>query len=123
MLSSAAIFLLASCAHAPPTSRLIGAWTATSQNAAGSSFLFRPDGSATWNLGRPFEIRYRIDDRAAPARLDLSGFETGPLKGRTLHCLVELANDMLRLDCDPTTYPASFDPEQTQVFARQAGGA
>ena len=123
MLSSAVALFLASCAHTPPTSPLLGTWVATSQNAAGSSFQFRPDGSATWNLGQPFEIQYQINDQATPTRLDLSGFKVGPLKGRTLYCLVELSEETLRMDCEPTAHPASFNPEQTQVFARQAGGA
>lgn len=124
LLSSATALMLASCAHTPPKpSPLLGTWTATSQNAAGSSFHFRPDGSATWNLGQPFEIRYLINDSSAPTRLDLSGFQTGPLKGRTLYCLIELSNDTLRMDCEPTAHPASFNPGQTQVFTRQSGGA
>lgn len=114
---------LASCAHAPPApSPLLGTWTASSQNAAGSSFQFRPGGSATWNLGQPFEIRYQINDPSAPTRLDLSGFQAGPLKGRTLYCLIDLSDDTLRMDCEPTAHPASFNPEQTQVFSRQSGG-
>jgi hypothetical protein len=124
MLSIAALLLLASCAHTVPApAPLVGTWVATSANAAGSSFEFRSDGSATWRLSQPFEIRYRLNSQTAPTHLDLSGFQTGPLEGRTLYCLVELAHDNLRMDCEPTAHPTSFDPDQTQVFTRQGGGA
>lgn len=115
---------LASCAHAPSAKApLVGTWAAISQNAAGSSFEFRPDKSATWRLGQPFEIEYEVDDQSEPTKLDLFGFQTGPLKGRTLFCLIEISESMLRMDCEPTERPSSFNPEQTQAFSRGRDGA
>lgn len=85
--------------------------------------LFLSSCAPSWNLGQPFEIQYQINDPSMPTRLDLSGFQTGPLKGRTLYCLIDLSNDTLRMDCEPTAHPASFNPEQTQVFSRKSRGA
>jgi hypothetical protein len=121
---TAVALFLASCAHNPAsTSPLLGTLAATSPNAAGSSFQFRADGTATWKLGQAFEIQYQTDDPRAPTRVDLSGFQSGPLKGRTLYCLIDLSDDTLQMDCEPSGYPSSFNPEQTQVFSRQPGSA
>lgn len=128
LLAGLSLLLLSACTHAPGhRSPLLGTWTGESQNAAGSSFEFREDGTATWRLQQPFEIRYRVDDPLAPVHLDLFGFQTGPLEDRTLFCLIELAGDRLRMDCEPSERPGALDPEQTQVFTRQStrpsGGA
>jgi hypothetical protein len=51
--------------------------------------------------------------------LDLFGFQTGPLKDRTLHCLVELnGEDEFRTDCEPGDRPQQLDPQQMQEFVR-----
>jgi hypothetical protein len=122
-VAAAFVLGLTSCAHTPPTpSPLLGIWEATSQNAAGSSFQFRPDNGATWNLGQPFEIQYRVDDSSTPRQLDLFGFTSGSLKGRTLFCLIEISDGTLRMDCEPTDRPTALNPEQTQTFSRTSGG-
>lgn len=118
------LLFLAACAHAPGyRSPLLGSWTGESQNAAGSAFEFRADGTATWRLGQPFDIQYRVNDPMAPAHLDLFGFQAGPLKDRTLYCLIDLADDRLRMDCEPSERPGSLNPEQTQVFTRKSDDA
>jgi len=123
-LTLVATLLVASCAHvASDQPQLIGAWNGTSGNAVGSSFSFRQRGDATWLVGQPFEIKYVANDLAAPTHLDLSGFQSGPLKDRTLYCLIELAGNTLRMDCEPSERPAAFNPEQTQVFTRHEDGA
>lgn len=123
LLACLGLLVLSACAHTPAhapehRSPLLGTWVGESQNAAGSAFEFREDGTATWRLGQPFEIRYRVDDPMAPAHLDLFGFQAGPLKERTLYCLIELVDDRLRMDCEPSERPGSLNPEQTQVFLR-----
>lgn len=115
-----AVALVGSTACGPPTpepSPLIGTWRAVSANAVGTSFEFREDGSATWNLSQPFEIRFRADS-AALTQLDLFDFSSGPLQGRTLFCLIDVTDRTLRMDCEPRERPTAFDEEQTQVFER-----
>lgn len=120
---AAALLVLSSCAHTPPkTALILGTWNGVSQNASGSSFQFRSDKSATWNLGQSFEIQYEIDDQSTPTKLDLFGFQVGSLRGRTLLCIVEFSENTLRMDCEPTERPTSFNPEQTQVFSRDRDG-
>jgi hypothetical protein len=124
ILACLGLLFLVACAHAPGyRSPLLGTWVGESQNAAGSAFEFRADGTATWRLDQPFDIRYRVDDPLAPAHLDLFGFQTGPLKERTLYCLIDLVDDRLRMDCEPSERPGSLNPEQTQVFIRKPSGA
>jgi hypothetical protein len=120
--------LVAGCGAAPspapsqtpaPVS-LVGTWAGESQNAAGTSFVFRGDGTVTWQLSQPFEIRYLSDLAANPATLDLYGFHGGtPLDGRTLKCIIEITGDRMRMDCEPGSYPAAFSGTQTQTFVRR----
>jgi hypothetical protein len=121
-------FLLAATlapADAPP--RIVGQWSATSANAEGSSFEFEPADKVVWRThGRPFSLAYRLDATVTPWTLDLVGFTDGPLAGRTLYCIVEIAGKRLRMDCEPGApnaagagkRPAAFVPEQTREFER-----
>lgn len=104
-------------APTPPT--LEGAWAGESQNASGTGFLFRGDGTVTWTLGQAFEIQYRADLSSTPAKLDLFGFQGGPLAGRTLNCIIDIAGERMRMDCEPGSYPAAFSDTQTQTFVRR----
>lgn len=110
---------------------LTGEWVATSDNAEGSSFVFREDGTALWLLPDTFPIRYESDLQTSPHTLDLSGFDRGPLEGYVLYCIFELDGDaVLRLDCEPgvasdrgaAIRPKEFGAEQTQTFARRGVG-
>lgn len=111
-------------------SGLVGEWQATSENAEGTSFVFRDDGTALWLLPDTFRIQYEADLDASPKALDLSGFESGPLEGYVLYCVFELEGEELRLDCEPGVAsergagirPDEFGDEQTQTFARRDGG-
>ncbi|HKY61193.1 MAG TPA: hypothetical protein VJP59_09290 [Gemmatimonadota bacterium] len=124
-----AIPVAAACGDAPG---LVGEWEATSENAEGTSFVFREDGSALWLLPDTFRIRYEADPDASPRTLDLSGFEDGPLRGYVLYCIFDLeGDDTLRLDCEPGVAtergagirPDEFGGEQTQTFARRGAGS
>ncbi len=106
---------------------LVGEWEASSENAEGSSFIFREDGTALWLLPDTFRIRYRADFDSTPHTLDLSGFEEGPLRGYLLYCIFDFQDDdILRLDCEPGVAsdrgagirPDAFGAQQTQIFAR-----
>ncbi|HEU4570892.1 MAG TPA: META domain-containing protein, partial [Gemmatimonadales bacterium] len=108
-----------------PTSAatLLGPWHVVSDNALGTGFDFRPDSTVTWQLGAPSELRYAFDPAPDPAHLDITGFPGGPLKGRTLYCVVKFSTpDRFRMDCepgeDPAARPHGFDAAQTEEFAR-----
>lgn len=109
---------------------LTGEWVATSENAEGSAFTFREDGTALWLLPDTFRLRYEADHRSSPHTLDLSGFESGPLQGYVLYCIFELeGDDTMRLDCEPgvpgergaNIRPEGFGAQQTQTFVRRGG--
>lgn len=110
---------------------LVGEWEATSENAEGTSFVFREGGSALWLLPDTFRIQYETDLDVSPHALDLSDFEDGPLEGYVLYCIFDLEGaDRLRLDCEPGVAtergagirPDEFGGEQTQTFSRRGGG-
>lgn len=114
-------------ADPPPRSPILGKWTAASANAQGASFEFEPADKVVWRThGEAFSLAYRLDRSVTPWTLDLVGFAEGPLKGRTLYCIAEIARGRLRMDCEPGApnaegvrkRPAAFVPEQTQEFER-----
>lgn len=107
--------------------QLTGEWVATSENAQGTTFVFRDDGTALWLLPDTFRLRYAVDNDASPSTLDLSGFDRGPLQGYVLYCIFEFESaDTMRLDCEPGVdsdrgagiRPGQFGAEQTQTFER-----
>jgi hypothetical protein len=123
------VLLAAALALADPPRRspILGNWTATSANAAGSSFEFEPGDKVVWRTdGQALSLAYRLDRSVTPWTLDLIGFAEGPLKGRTLYCIAEIAQGRLRMDCEPggpnaegvAKRPAAFVPGQTQEFER-----
>jgi hypothetical protein len=114
-------------ADASPPPSIVGKWTAVSASAKGSSFEFEPVDKVVWRThGQAFSLAYRLDRNVTPWALDLVGFSEGPLAGRTLYCIAELARERLRMDCEPGApnaegvrkRPAAFVPEQTQEFER-----
>ncbi len=131
LLAGYAVVSLAACAApAPspvpaPAPRLLGTWDGDDR----STFVFREGGEALWILpiSTPpdtFAIRYRYDATASPAHLDISGFQSGPLAGRTLYCIVEPSGEgAFRMDCEPGTVesarPAALNPAQTRGYRRR----
>jgi len=127
MGAGVAVLLATVVLAGPPRPPILGKWTATSANAQGSSFEFEPVDKVVWRAhGQPFSLAYRLDASVTPWTLDLVGFTEGPLKGRTLYCIAEIAQERLRMDCEPGApsaegarkRPAAFAPEQTQEFER-----
>ncbi|MET0200440.1 MAG: hypothetical protein ABW245_01160 [Gaiellaceae bacterium] len=127
MILAISTLLLAALAADPPPPSLLGRWTAVSENAKGASFEFEPADKVVWRTHKqPWSLAYKLDTTVAPWALDLVGFADGPLKDRTLYCIVERTGDRFRMDCEPGApnaegakkRPAAFVPEQTQEFER-----
>lgn len=119
-------FVFTCCQFNSNCRELTGQWT----NREGQYFLFEPNGQAYWliKFGSEFDtfpIQYQYDCKQKPAILDLSGFKSGPLKGRTLFGILEWTSDSsFRFDGEPgasqEVRPETFDPEQTQRYYREA---
>jgi hypothetical protein len=131
MILTASLLVAALTAADPAAPSLVGKWTAASANAKGATFEFEPADKVVWRLPvGTYSLAYQLDTRTTPWTLDLVGFKDGPLKDRTLYCIVERTGDRFRMDCEPgaptaegaTKRPAAFVPEQTQEFVRETGG-
>lgn len=119
------ILLLFSTCQNSDCGVLVGRWT----NREGQVFQFEPSGKALWlvQFGSKFDtfpIHYQYNCKQKPATLDLSGFQSGPLSGKTLFGIVEWASDsVFRFDAEPGTAPdvrpATFNPEQAQRYFRE----
>jgi hypothetical protein len=111
--------LCAACASAPS---LPGTWRGSSANAAGTVLDFRADGTLAWTFpGGTVTAKYVTSGR----ELDITDFSGGMLQGSALYCIHELETPRrMRMDCERAQpgrteeRPASFDPQQTQVFER-----
>jgi len=89
-----------------PTS-LVGQWTGNDTSGAEHLFEFKSDGTADWMVsagGQQFQLEnihtaYNTD--VMPFTLDLTGFQDGPLNGKTLFGIVEFSGDYsMRFDAD-----------------------
>jgi hypothetical protein len=124
LLAGVAAFMYC-CTSKPDCYELPGRWT----NREGQVLVFQPDGKAMWliQFGSQFDtfrVQYRYDCKQNPAALDLSGFESGPLSGKTLYGIVEWASDSaFRFDAEagasPEVRPKSFNVEQTERYFRE----
>jgi len=123
---------------APAVGPLVGSWeqsgavagAAGGDTASRQHFVFRADSTALWIVNTAarrdtFAVQYRLNATTSPAWLDLFGFGAGPLQGRTLYCIADLAvRDEFRLDCEPGrtgstgARPASFT-NQTLTLRRR----
>lgn len=108
----------------------------TYDNGGGQQLQFNPDGSALWIFEMPnsdtiprdtFHIQYHYDTVPNPDALDLSGFDHGFLKGKTLFGIAAFLGDsLLRFDSEPApsdtnaadVRPFDFDPIQTQSYRK-----
>ncbi|TNE50726.1 MAG: hypothetical protein EP344_17195 [Bacteroidetes bacterium] len=104
---------------------LSGKWS----NREGQAFYFKPDGKALWlvRFGSQVDtiaMEYRYDCQKTPVELDLSGFNSGPLEGKTLFGILEWVSDTsFRFDAEagpgPEVRPATFESEETQKFFQE----
>lgn len=118
------IILMFNCSD-PPCRDLQGRWT----NREGQAFYFKGNGKALWLIRfgsqiDTFVMEYRYDCRKQPAELDLSGFQSGPLSGKTLYGILEWNTDStFRFDAEagtqPDARPKAFETDQTQKFYRE----
>lgn len=116
---------LAGCGGGTSCRELTGQWS----NREGQTFVFQPNGKGLWLIRFGSEIdttrmEYRYDCQKQPAELDLSGFETGPLSGKTLFGILEWNSDTsFRFDAEagpgPEVRPVTFESDQTQKFYLQ----
>ncbi len=98
--------LLAACSSTADPS-IVGAWDGQGEAGTGTSLTLHDDGTALWVLdpataSGSYRVHYALDESATPARLDLFGFDRGPLHGLTLYGIAELTDpNTMRFDCEP----------------------
>lgn len=124
-LLGGAVSLFFCCNTTTPCHELTGQWS----NREGQFFLFQPNGKALWliKFGSQFDtfpVEYRYDCGQQPLTLDLTGFQSGPLTGKTLYGILEWTSDSsFRFDAEPgatpEVRPATFNTEQTMKFYKK----
>lgn len=98
-----------------------GAWI----NPDGFQFVFLPENNMLWltQFGTQYDtvhLRYTLDCGTAPAGLDLSNFDAGPHRGKTLYGIMEWTSDSsFRFRYEQDARPAVFDSDQTMRFVRR----
>ena len=122
--------LLFSCQPTDPN-KIIGKWSGEDSRGNKQIFLFKNDDTAL-QIFNPaakaytFNLDYKIKYSASPAELDLSGFNRGILKDKTLYGIVEFVHaDTFRVDFEPgpaDTIPENIRPrsftEQTVTYSK-----
>lgn len=119
------LLLLGACVGSAPD--VTGVWEGASANAEGWVLEFASDGSARWTVPQgTLDVRYRFDPSQTPHHLDLSGFTSGPLQGRTLYGIMEFDGaESFRWDAQPgeaeqeNARPLSFVDDETRVMRRR----
>lgn len=113
--------LVTSCSWPPPQCPdLTGRWT----NRDGKIFVFQPDSNALWltKFGSQYDTvvldyQYRCDRKKN--MLDLKGFSSGPLVGRSLYAFIEWNGDTAFLfDAAPEVRPQLINLEQAERYVR-----
>jgi hypothetical protein len=96
----------------------LGPWT----DREGRDLVFQPNGQLLWltRFGSQADTqrcRYEFDCNTKPARLDMSEFDAGPYKGKTLLGIIEWNNDSAwRWQFDYDARPWQFDAESSSEF-------
>lgn len=102
---------------------LHGVW----KNETGQKLIFSDSTKALWLFPSgsgidTFHIRFYTDFSKRPAVLDLSDFDKGPLKGKTLYGIVEFGDDYFICDfqagTDEKVRPIKIDSSHEQRFYR-----
>lgn len=107
-----------------PGPAMAGVWKGTDPRGGPHTLALRDDGTATWTFegsGEAFEIRWRLDALVVPHRLDLTGFDRGPLAGKTLFGIAEMTPEgALRFDCEPGAADGSGEEARPKGFTGHA---
>lgn len=94
-------------------------------NPDGFNFVFLPENELLWltQFGTQYDtvrLRYRLDCTTMPVGVDLSDFDTGPYRGKTLYGIMEWTSDTsFRMRYEGDARPTVFDSEQTLRFSKQ----
>ena len=121
-LGAAVLLLAFSFCGDQPCRDLADSWT----NREGQTLVFQPGGKALWlirfgSATDSFPISYRYDCAKSPAEIDFTGFQAGPLAGKSLFGIIEWKSDTsFRVDFESGTNaevrPKEFNSEQAQTF-------
>ena len=97
----------------------------------GQTIDFRKNGKALWftRFGSQVDtvgMKYRYDCQKQYTELDLYGFQSGPLTGKTLFGILEWNSDTsfrynAEAGTDPAVRPQTFESDQTLKFFRDPG--
>jgi hypothetical protein len=123
-LFSGLSFLFISCQPGATCHELTGRWS----NREGQTLSFQPNGKALWLIKfgsqyDTFPITYTYNCKEKIPTLDLSGFQNGPLAGKTLYGIIEWSSDsVFRIDAEPgtspETRPSTFNSEHSERYFR-----
>lgn len=126
-LAACSLVLLSSCSETKPT--LIGQWSGLDTRGNHQTMVFHEDDSLTWIIAGmgTLKVEYRFDPSTMPAQLDLIGFESPPLAGKSLYGIVEFEGaNSIRFDCDAggamepgENYRPTDFTKDTVTYARQ----
>ena len=108
--------------------RILGSWSGMGTNGIQQSFDFRPDGWVRWTLeldggSQVLDLRYTVDATEKPMRLDLHGFESGPLREQSLYGILEFkGRDQMRFESKPglSTEPGAAEAARPRAFTEDA---
>ena len=119
------ITIITSIAAHAQLKKLKGRW----DNQNGQVLVFQKNNKALWifyseTKSDTFRIQYAANLNTSPSQLDLSGFSSGPLQGKTLFGIVEFkGRNIIRFDCEPgktaEVRPKQFNTEQTQTYYKK----
>ncbi|HMB93962.1 MAG TPA: hypothetical protein VKP65_24140 [Rhodothermales bacterium] len=115
---------LGGCSKAAHPS-LEGTWVGEDAEGSRQTLIFRDDNTATWKIESSqftgsFDIDYTFDASTTPYHLDLTGFDTGPLTGRTLYGIIAFDGDeSFRLDVEPGEVNGNGEEARPLTFSDQ----
>lgn len=118
-----ATFVLLSCS-CNSVKKIKGTWS----DQQGQTFVFQENNKALWifnteRLKDTFKITYTYKKKSPYSFLDLSGFTSGPLSGRTLYGIAAFTSGSVKLDFEPgktdSVRPKEFNPKQVKEYFKQ----
>ena len=110
-----------------PVDQLKGSW----DDKKGQLLNFYDQGRAEWiyytygekETADTFKLKYEVNFEKKPFHLKLSGFDRGPLKGKSLFGIIEINQKTLKIDSQggssENVRPKSFDSENTELYYKK----